>query len=161
MAYRWLRDGVAIGGAESSVYTVTATDEGHSIACEVTATNAIGSKSVVSAGSVAILDEAREIREAEAASTAKKQQEEAKTAAAVNVALVGSVISVRSDGKGSVRLTCTGTATCTGRLTLTVKRKAKKRQKAKAETIGTAAFSITSGKTGVVTITLTVAGRGR
>ncbi len=37
--------------------------------------------------------------------------------------------------------------------------KGKHGKKAKAETIGTAAFSIPAGKTGVVTITLTAAGR--
>ena len=75
-AYRWLRDGVAIGGAESSTYTVTAADEGHSISCEVTATNAVGSKSAASGNSVAIHEEAREKREAEEALAAKKHQEE-------------------------------------------------------------------------------------
>ncbi len=176
--YKWLRDGVAIGGAESSVYTVTAADEGHSISCEVTATDTVGSKSAVSANSAAIHEEARERREAEseeAAATRKRQeeealaakkhpeetpakkQEEAKIAIAGGVSLTGSVFSVQSGGKASVKLTCTGTATCAGKLTLTVK--AKKGKKGKTETIGTATFSIPAGKTGVVTITLTAAGR--
>jgi hypothetical protein len=51
------------------------------------------------------------------------------------------------------------TATCAGKLTLTVKSKGKHAKKAKAETIGTAAFAIPAGKTGIVTITLTAAGR--
>jgi hypothetical protein len=166
-AYRWLRDGAAIGGAESSTYTVTAADEGHSISCEVTATNAVASRSAVSDNSAYIHEEARERREAEEAPATKKppeeapakKQEEAKIAVAGSVSLTGSVLSIQSDGKGSVKLTCTGTATCAGKLTLTVKVKAKKGKKAKTETIGTAAFSIPAGKTGVVTITLTAAGR--
>ncbi len=177
--YRWLRDGVAIGGAESSVYTVTAADEGHSISCEVTATDAVGSNSAVSANRVAIREEARERREAEEA-TAKRQEEEtlaakkrqeeiategkqgeAKIAVAGSVSLTGSVLSVQSGGKASVELTCAGTARCTGKLTLTVtgKGQGEHGKKAKARTIGTAAFSIPSGKTAVVTITLTSLGR--
>lgn len=168
--YRWLRDGVAIGGAEANTYTVTAADEGHSISCEVTATDAVGSKSVVSGNSVAIREEARERREVEEeeAALAKKRQEEtgatkkpeeqAKIAVTGDVSLIGSALSVQSDGKGSVKLTCTGTATCAGKLTLTVKSKSQKR-KAHTEAIGTATFSIPAGKTRVVTVTLTAAGR--
>jgi hypothetical protein len=159
-AYRWLRDGVAIGGAQSSVYMVTTADEGHSISCEVTATNAVGSKSAASANSVAVHEEARERREEEEAAAAKKRQE-AKIAVASSVSLTESALIVRSGGKGSVKLACTGTAPCTGKLTLTVtsKGKGKHGKKAKAETIGTAAFSIPAGKSGVVTIKLTAAGR--
>jgi hypothetical protein len=170
--YRWLRDGVAIGGEESSIYVVTAADEGHSIFCEVTATNTAGGTSAVSANSIEVREEAREKREAEAEEAAtkkrqeeeaqqavKKKPEEAKIAIAGSVSLTGSVLSIQSNGKGSVKLTCTGTATCAGKLTLTVTSKGKHAKKAKAETIGTAAFSIPAGKTGVVTITLTAAGR--
>jgi hypothetical protein len=170
-AYKWLRDGMAIGGAESSTYTVIAADEGHSISCEVTATNALGPKSTASSNSAAIHEEVREKREAEeaaatkkrqeeeAALAAKKHQEQAKIAATSSVSLAASVIRFQSNGRGSVKLSCTGTAACAGKLTLTVKGKAKKGKKAKAETIGTAAFSIPAGKSGVVTITLTAAGR--
>lgn len=38
IAYRWLRDGAAIAGAESATYTATAADEGHVVQCQVTAT---------------------------------------------------------------------------------------------------------------------------
>jgi hypothetical protein len=176
--YRWLRDGVAIDGEESSVYVVTAADEGHSIFCEVTATNTAGGTSAVSANSVEVREEAREKREAEEARERReveealaakkhleeipaktKKQEEAKIAIAGSVSLTGSVLSVHSGGKASVKLTCAGTTPCTGKLTLTVTSKGKHAKKAKAETIGTAAFSIPAGKTGVVTITLTAAGR--
>ncbi|HEY3959361.1 MAG TPA: hypothetical protein VGL68_02515 [Solirubrobacteraceae bacterium] len=177
-SYRWLRDGAAIGGVDSSVYTVTAADEGHSISCEVTATDAAGSKSAVSAGSVAIREEAKERREAEAAAkrrqeealVAKKQEEaaaketpeEAKIAIASSVSLAGSVLNVQSGGKTLVKLICMGTAPCTGKLTLTVTVKGKGNKhdkKIKAETIGRAAFSLPTGKTGVVTIKLTAGGR--
>ncbi|MGA8710535.1 MAG: hypothetical protein WB786_04815, partial [Thermoplasmata archaeon] len=183
--YRWLRDGVAIGGEESSVYVVTAADEGHSIFCEVTATNTAGGTSAVSANSVEVREEAREKREAEAeeaatkkrqeeAATRKRQEEEAlaalgkrqesaQTAVAGSVSLTGSVLSVHSGGEASVKLTCTGTEICAGKLTLSVKSttgKGKKKEKRfKTTKIGTAAFSIPAGKSGVVTITLTAAGR--
>jgi len=166
--YKWLRDGVAIGGAESSTYTVASADEGNSISCEVTATNTAGSRGAASANSAAIHEEARERREAEEAVAKKHPEEtptgkpeEAKIAIAGSVSLTGSVLSIQSGGKGSVKLLCAGTATCAGKLTLTVtsKGKGKHAKKAKAETIGTAAFSIPAGKTGVVTITLTAAGR--
>jgi hypothetical protein len=177
-AYRWLRDGVVIGGAESNTYTVTAADEGHSISCEVTATNAVGSRSAVSANSVVVREEARERREAEEVAATKKRQEEETLAAkkhqeettktqegrialAGSVSLTGSLLSVQSGGKASVKLACTGTVPCTGKLTLMVtsKDKGKHAKHTKAETIGTAAFSIPAGKTGVVTIKLTAAGR--
>ncbi len=40
--YQWLREGGAIGGATSASYVVQSADEGHGLACEVTATNAVG-----------------------------------------------------------------------------------------------------------------------
>lgn len=40
--YQWLREGSAISGATLASYAVQSADEGHSLACEVTATNAAG-----------------------------------------------------------------------------------------------------------------------
>ena len=45
--FRWLRDGVAIDGATDQTYTLTAEDAGRSLACEVTARNALGETVVV------------------------------------------------------------------------------------------------------------------
>lgn len=42
-SYKWLRNGTAIPGAESSDYVATAADEGATLQCQVTATNAGGS----------------------------------------------------------------------------------------------------------------------
>lgn len=42
-AYQWFRNGVAIAGQTANTYTVVAADEGTSIQCRVTATNAAGS----------------------------------------------------------------------------------------------------------------------
>jgi hypothetical protein len=45
--YQWMRDGVAISGATSQRYVRTAADAESDITCSITATNASGSKSVV------------------------------------------------------------------------------------------------------------------
>ncbi|HEY2767716.1 MAG TPA: hypothetical protein VGI76_05630, partial [Solirubrobacteraceae bacterium] len=49
LAYAWLRDTHAIGGAGASTYTVAAADVSHHLQCRVTATTAEGSKSATSA----------------------------------------------------------------------------------------------------------------
>jgi hypothetical protein len=48
-AYQWLRDGAAIEGATESSYTPSKGNVGHAIACQVTATNAVGSGTAASA----------------------------------------------------------------------------------------------------------------
>ena len=48
--YQWSRDGVDLGGATSSTYTVVSGDVGHLLTCRVTATNSLGSASSTSAG---------------------------------------------------------------------------------------------------------------
>jgi hypothetical protein len=48
-AYQWLKDGAPIPGATSASYTFTSADYEHVFACKVTATNAGGSASAVSA----------------------------------------------------------------------------------------------------------------
>src|SRR5665213_1750357 len=50
-SYRWLRNGVAISGAEASEYTLAVADEGKAVQCQVTGTNTAGS---VSATTVAL-----------------------------------------------------------------------------------------------------------
>ena len=49
-AFQWLRDGSDIAGATVVTYAVTATDAGHTLACQVRATNIAGSASATSAG---------------------------------------------------------------------------------------------------------------
>ncbi len=53
--YQWLRDGVAIGGATSSTYTLGLADVGTQVSCTVTATNGSGSGTATSlaTGSIA------------------------------------------------------------------------------------------------------------
>ena len=52
-AYAWHLDGVA-NGATDATYTVTPDDSGHSLACVVTATNAMGSTAAPMSNSVAV-----------------------------------------------------------------------------------------------------------
>jgi protocatechuate 3,4-dioxygenase beta subunit len=47
-SYKWLRDGSTIEGATGSSYTVQSADQGHGVACEVTATNSKGHSSAKS-----------------------------------------------------------------------------------------------------------------
>ncbi len=49
-SYQWLRDGTAIAAANSDAYIVQAADVGHSLVCEVTATNVAGHASARSSG---------------------------------------------------------------------------------------------------------------
>ena len=79
-----------------------------------------------------------------------------------SVALDGGAITVQSSGEAQVKLTCTGTSTCRGKLTLTVKtknNKGRKRRHSKTAIIGTATFSIRTGRTVNVELTLNPAGR--
>jgi hypothetical protein len=81
--------------------------------------------------------------------------------------LVGTRIVTSSGSEAVVELRCTGASTCRGRVTLTVKvqakegkgRKGSKRADPKTTTIGTATFSIPSGKTATVELKLNTAGK--
>jgi hypothetical protein len=55
-SYQWLRDGTAIANATGTVYTVELGDEGHVLACEVTATNSEGTAGPFASGGLAIPD---------------------------------------------------------------------------------------------------------
>jgi hypothetical protein len=48
ISYAWLTDGGRIEGANASTYVVTKFDEGHHLACEVTATNSAGTERAIS-----------------------------------------------------------------------------------------------------------------
>jgi hypothetical protein len=52
-SYAWHRDGVANGGTDAT-YTVQPDDSGHSLACVVTATNALGSTVAPMSNAVAV-----------------------------------------------------------------------------------------------------------
>jgi subtilisin family serine protease len=85
------------------------------------------------------------------------------TPVSASVSLTGTRITTTRGGKARIELTCTGTgtgtATCSGKLILTAKNTAKKGKKGETETIGTATFSIPSGKTKTVELKLDGTGR--
>jgi hypothetical protein len=71
--YQWRRDGTAIAAATKPSYTLVSEDQGHSLSCEVTATNSAGATSA-SSRSVAVPDESEEVEEvAEEAETKGKE----------------------------------------------------------------------------------------
>ncbi len=51
-AYQWLRDGHTIEGAVGSSYSIHGADKGHTLTCEVTASNLAGHQSATSAGTL-------------------------------------------------------------------------------------------------------------
>jgi hypothetical protein len=55
LSYQWLSNGVAITGATQSVYVPIEADIGATLSCEVSATNAVGSQTITSASSSAIV----------------------------------------------------------------------------------------------------------
>ncbi len=89
LAYRWLRDGVAIPNQTAATYTVQHVDEGHGIACEVTAANGAGATGAMS-NTLAIPKLAPGV------------------AVVLGVSVQGTVV--------SVKLGCTGLNSCSGTL---------------------------------------------
>ncbi len=101
---------------------------------------------------------ATEKRQEEETAT-KKEQEEKAALGTGSVSLDGSTITDQSSGEATVKLTCTGIGACAGKVTLSGKSTSTKGKKAKTETIGTAAFSISPGKTATIKLTLNAAGK--
>jgi hypothetical protein len=58
-AYRWLRDGATINAASTASYIVASDDQGHHLACKVTASNAKGTASQTSATVIGVANAAR------------------------------------------------------------------------------------------------------
>ena len=74
--YEWLRAAAPIPAATSDIYEVHGEDEGHTLTCEVTATNAAGFAKAASSG-MPVPNETK-TREEEELAAKKKQEEEAK-----------------------------------------------------------------------------------
>jgi hypothetical protein len=138
----------------------------------IVATNPVGTSYGVDetfATPLSTQEEAAITKKHEEEAAAKKKEEsgvlgtkeETKAPATGSISLDGSTISVESNHEAAVRLTCTGTATCSGKLTLTVKVTTGKGTKkhTKTETIGTATFSVATGQTEAIKLTLNGTGR--
>jgi Carboxypeptidase regulatory-like domain len=133
-AYQWLRDGGPIAGATSPAYLVQATDVGHSLACEVGATNYAGHASA-------------------------KSNPLAVTLPAVTVSQAKIVV---SGGAARVPIACANAA-CAGTIELTgqiaVKGKDKKKAKKKTVVLGKGSYSLAAGKSATIVVRLSAAGK--
>ncbi|MGO9249136.1 MAG: hypothetical protein ACLQQB_00295 [Solirubrobacteraceae bacterium] len=134
LAYRWLRNGVAIAGQTSNTYTLQRADAGNGIVCEVIATNAAGA-TVSTSNTVQI-------------------------PALIPGLAVLQGVSVRG-ATISVTLRCTGTNPCSGamriRTRLTTDRG--RHRRTRTVTIGLASFSIGLGHSATFRVYLTGQGR--
>jgi Carboxypeptidase regulatory-like domain len=143
--YAWLRDGAPIAGAGASSYTVQSADEGHTLACAVTATNVVASASATSAGVVVPIASPPPL--------------------IPRVTLAAGKVHV-SGRSLSVRVTCSG-APCQGSAELTLQIVVKHRHKGRLVTrkttliLAKGSFSLAAGQTGVVVLHLTTTGRTR
>jgi hypothetical protein len=130
-SYQWLREGAPIAGATSPAYTVQAADVGHSLVCEVTATNVAGRTSARSAALSVLLPV---------------------------VTLSSSKISV-SGGSARVPLACAN-ATCAGTIELTAQVKGKgKKAKKRTVIVAKGSYSLAAGKKATISVRLTAAGK--
>jgi len=134
LAYRWLRDGVAIAGHTSGTYTLQHADAGNGIACEVTASNAAGASAATS-------------------NTVQIPNQTQGLAVLEGVSVRGATV--------SVTLRCTGANPCAGALKIRarVSTGRGRHRRTRTVTIGLASFSIGVGKRATFRVYLTGQGR--
>jgi hypothetical protein len=146
-AQRWLRDSAPIPGATGSTYAVQAADVGHGLACEVTATNEVGSVNAVS-----------NTLDVPAPSTPPAP------ASAPVLVLSAAAISV-SKGEARVPIACEH-ANCAGTIELTEQRTVKLRTggrtRSKRETVVLAkgSYALAAAHSATILLRLTAAGKG-
>jgi hypothetical protein len=145
-SYAWLRDGTAIAGTNTSSYLIQGADEGHTIACAVTATNVLGKATVTSPGlAIAI-----------APPPPPSQPIPSASIVATKVHVSGKSI--------SVRVQCSG-APCRGTIELTLQVAVKHRKGRKTVVheqtlvLAKGSFSLAAGKSDVLALRLTAAGK--
>jgi hypothetical protein len=140
--YQWLHDGAAIAGASGNTYVVQSADQGHGLACQVTATNAAG-HSVATSNTLAVPPPPPPPVPVIELSTSKI---------------------VVSGGSARVPIACAA-ANCTGTIELTEQivvkhRKGKKTiKKKKTVVLGKGSYSLVAGKSATIAIRLTAAGK--
>jgi hypothetical protein len=135
-----LLEGVAIAGATSNTFVVQAADVGHSLVCEVTATNDAGHASAKSA-SFAVVKPVPVIEIASSKLSVSRRATKVSLACA-NAACAGSVQVVE---------------------TMVTRHRKGHRTVVKKEklVVASGAYSLAAGQTGVVVLHLTGAGKGR
>ncbi len=170
--YGWLRDGTWIPGARESSYTAQATDKGHSLSCEVYATNVagntIGTEHAVSAG---VIVAASVVNETPPGGTITSSPSPATALSAgltdstPLVTLTASKLMI-SGGSAPVDVQCQVTA-CQGSIELAVQVVTEGGESKTAAShkvtlvLATGSFSLAEGKDGSVLLHLTAAGRKR
>jgi hypothetical protein len=154
-AEQWLRNGAAIAGATASTYVVQAADEGHGLACEVTATNEFGKASATSNTLTVSLP---------SAPSATTTTTPVAPAAAVPVLVVSNSKIVVSGGVARVPIACKN-ANCSGTVELTeqvvVKHRHGKKTTSKKETVVLAegSYSLAAGHSATIDIHLAAKGK--
>jgi hypothetical protein len=156
-------DGQILQQGSSSTYSVPETELSHKILCQVQAVNAGGTGIGRTPGLSAIAaapPPTQPSTEADGTTTPSTPPTPS-TSRPCEVSLAGTQIRVQSGGMAAVKLACRGTGTCRGELkvTSTIAKGKGKKTGSTTTIIGTAAFSMVSGKTATVTVKLNVAGR--
>jgi molybdopterin-binding protein len=171
-AYRWLRDGTWIPGATESSYTAQATDAGHSLSCEVYATNiagnTVGTEHALSAGvtiaTVSSIGSPSGGSTAPPLSTAPSASLSDSTLPIVATPLVTLTARklVVSDGSAPVHIACSQ-ATCHGSIELTTYdltlKQGKTASRNAALVLAKGSFSVAKGRSRTIVLHLTAAGR--
>jgi hypothetical protein len=149
--YQWTRDGAAIAGAIANSYVAQAADQGHGLACQVTAANAVGHATATS-NTLAVPAPVASI--------------ETQPPLAVPVAKTLASRLIVSGATARVRVSC-GAARCVGTLQVlqqVVTRTHKGRRTIvhrRTVTLASGAYSLAGGHSATVTLRLTAAGKRR
>jgi hypothetical protein len=146
--YQWTRDGSAISGATTSAYLVQAADQGHGLACLVTATNGAGHATATS-NTIAV-----------------PIPIPPKPALAPSAKILGSRIVV-SRGVARIALSCAPAAPCSGsvqivqQVTVRLHRGHRTIKRRRTIVLGRRSYSLAAGHGAIVRVPLTGAAKSR
>lgn len=152
--YQWTRDGSAIANATANFYVAQSADRGHGLACQVTATNSAGRATATSNILAVPAPPVVQSPPAIAAGPIATLQ----LAASRTVKVIG--------GVAKVRVSCRA-ARCAGTLQLVQQVVTKTRKghrvivRRRTIVLASGAYVLAPGRSGVVSVRLTSAGRGR
>ena len=152
LSVQWLREGEAIAGATSPVYTVQAADAGHQLQCKVTATNIMGLLWVTTAGIP--------IPAPQPSPAAPSPPAAVSVLPSITVLPLVTAAShvITSHHRTTVRLKCSG-GPCKGTLQLLLR--VVSHHHATTLVLATGSFSLQAGASSSIVLQLTAAGRSR
>jgi hypothetical protein len=145
-SYQWIRDGSAITGATTSAYLVAAADQGHGLACQVTATNAKG-HSTATSNTLAV-----------SAAVPPKPLVPVIKILTSKVVVTGSAARVRLS---CVAAPCAGTVELIQQVVTRTHKGHRTIVRRKTIVLGRGVYALAAGRTGSVTIRLNTTGRRR